>query len=83
MGLRYAWRAAVLALAMAGGTAAAEDADDAVDDADLPGIDFLEYLGSWDETDEDWLWVIEWNPDDSDAETEDPDGSGKPESEVR
>ena len=25
-----------------------------------PGLDFLEYLGSWQENDEEWLAVAEW-----------------------
>ena len=29
----------------------------AADDEDLPDIEFLEYLGSWDESDEDWQLV--------------------------
>ena len=27
----------------------------AADDEEMPEIDFLEYLGSWEESDEDWL----------------------------
>ncbi len=33
-------------------------ADDAADDA--PELDFLAYLGSWQESDEEWLAVAEW-----------------------
>jgi hypothetical protein len=29
----------------------------AADDEELPDVDFLEYLGSWDESDEDWQVV--------------------------
>ena len=27
---------------------------------DAPDLDFLEYLGSWQESDEEWLAVAEW-----------------------
>jgi hypothetical protein len=33
-------------------------ADDVADDA--PELDFLAYLGSWQESDEEWLAVAEW-----------------------
>lgn len=29
-------------------------------DDDAPDLDFLEYLGSWQESDEEWLAVAEW-----------------------
>lgn len=29
-------------------------------DEDAPDLDFLEYLGSWQESDEEWLAVAEW-----------------------
>jgi hypothetical protein len=28
------------------------------DDAEAPNLEFLEYLGSWDETDEDWVILV-------------------------
>ena len=28
-------------------------------DTDLPEMDFLEYLGLWEESDEDWVWISE------------------------
>ncbi len=28
------------------------------DDAEAPGLEFLEYLGSWDESDEDWVILV-------------------------
>ena len=31
------------------------------DDDELPDVEFLEYLGSWDESDEDWLLVSDVN----------------------
>ncbi len=39
-------------------TAADDAADDVADDA--PELDFLAYLGSWQESDEEWLAVAEW-----------------------
>ncbi len=36
-------------------TSAAAMADDETDTEETPDMDFLEYLGMWDETDEDWL----------------------------
>ena len=30
-------------------------------DDTAPDLDFLEYLGSWDSTDEEWLAVVEWD----------------------
>ncbi len=39
-------------------TAADHAADDVADDA--PELDFLAYLGSWQESDEEWLAVAEW-----------------------
>jgi hypothetical protein len=36
-------------LALSGGVTAEDD--------ELPDVEFLEYLGSWDESDEDWLLV--------------------------
>ena len=44
--------AVICSLAGAGGIAAA-------DDEPLPDIEFLEYLGSWEETDEDWVLLSE------------------------
>lgn len=32
-------------------------------DETAPELDFLEYLGSWQETDEEWLVVSEWDPE--------------------
>ena len=50
------------ALALGNGASAADGA---------PESEFLEYLGSWDESDEDWLTVAEW-PDRS-ADSNDAD----------
>ena len=47
MAARLLRRAAVCWLALATAMATADD--------DAPDLEFLEYLGSWDESDEDWL----------------------------
>ena len=36
--------------------------------AELPGLDFLEYLGSWQERDDDWLVVAELQAKDIDKQ---------------
>jgi hypothetical protein len=47
----------------------------AADEVEDPGLDFLEYLGSWQAEDEEWVIAAEWeNP----AETK-PDGKPEPE----
>lgn len=68
-----------------GNTPAGVEAPDAdtSGDADTPGLDFLEYLGSWQDSDEDWLWVIEWDPENEDLDAVSPDDSQAPETEVR
>lgn len=63
----------------------AQEADDSVE-ADDPDVDFLEYLGSWQDNDEEWLIVSEWEPDESAPDPGDTDGGtpsadGKPEEE--
>ena len=46
----HSLRVAVLySLVVVSGSALAEDEEE------LPDLEFLEYLGSWDESDEDWL----------------------------
>jgi hypothetical protein len=35
------------------------------DDTAAPDLDFLEYLGTWAEDDEEWLAIEEWEKDDS------------------
>jgi hypothetical protein len=42
----------VIASVLLGGTAGAT-----TDDDELPDVEFLEYLGSWEESDEDWVLV--------------------------
>lgn len=82
------WLPALVAL-LAGVTVAADDTEEngapgaAAPDAGVPGLDFLEYLGSWQDSDEDWLWVIEWEPDNEDVDAASPDDSQAPETEVR
>jgi hypothetical protein len=31
--------------------------------ADPPGLDFFEYLGSWQDTDDEWYEIAEWDKD--------------------
>lgn len=50
--LRLQWAVVLGLIAGAGAAAAADDA--------LPDLDFLEYLGSWEESDEDWLLFDEF-----------------------
>ena len=40
-----------------------------------PGLDFLEYLGTWAEEDDEWLAIEEWQKDEVAEPDEDPDGS--------
>jgi hypothetical protein len=47
-------------------SAAAQDADDAV----LPDLDFLEYLGAWAAEDDEWLAIEEWRRDNPEDEGE-------------
>lgn len=35
------------------------------DEATAPDLDFLEYLGTWAEDDDEWLAIEEWTNDDS------------------
>jgi hypothetical protein len=61
-------RRRVWLLPMALGALALGNGASATDGA--PDTEFLEYLGSWDESDEDWLTVAEWpkrSVDSSDA----------------
>jgi hypothetical protein len=46
------------------GGASAALAQDAAD----PGLELLEYLGSWQGSDEEWLAIIDWHGDEADAE---------------
>lgn len=51
----------------------AEDADDGVDAA--PDMEFLEYLGSWEDSDEEWMLFA--GEDDAPAERADPAPDGE------
>jgi len=42
-------------------SAAAAQETQEVQETEDPGLDFLEYLGSWQEEDEEWLIVAEWD----------------------
>jgi hypothetical protein len=66
--MRRAWL--VLSGALGGGLIAAVPAPAVAEDA--PDLAFLEYLGSWEESDDEWELVAEWD-EDSDAEQEDQD----------
>ena len=48
-------------LAAFGGLSLVAQAQEA-EEAEGAGLDFLEYLGSWQENDEEWLVVEEWDP---------------------
>jgi hypothetical protein len=41
-----------------------------------PDLDFLEYLGTWAEEDDEWLAIEEWEKDEVAEPEEDPEGSG-------
>ena len=70
------WR---LSIAVLGGvwiaTTPADEAGDE-DEAEIPDLDFLEYLGSWQDSDADWLIVSEWEDDRL------PRADGRPEAEA-
>ena len=40
-----------------------------------PDLDFLEYLGTWAEEDDEWLAIEEWEKDEVAEPDEDPEGS--------
>jgi hypothetical protein len=40
-----------------------------------PDLDFLEYLGTWAEEDDEWLAIEEWQKDEAAEPDEDPEGS--------
>jgi hypothetical protein len=67
-----------LLLGFAGPAAAADD--------ELPELDFLEYLGSWEESDEDWElfkeFAVETTPDD-DKEQSETEAAGASDSDAR
>jgi hypothetical protein len=79
-----AWIAIALALGgscwLAG--AAAQEADDAA----VPDLDFLEYLGAWAGEDDEWLAIEEWrkgNPEDDGEAADDEDAERKDEDDAR
>jgi len=47
------------------------------EDEDIPEMDFLEYLGMWEETDEDWELLNELAVAENDDERSDPVPEGK------
>lgn len=66
---RRAWGVAVAWLGLAAASVGQE--------SQAPELDFLEYLGSWQDTDEEWLIVAEWEDEDIDEQ----DKARKPEPE--
>jgi hypothetical protein len=40
-------------------------------EADVPDPEFLEYLGSWQADDDEWLLIAEWEKDDPDKDRRD------------
>lgn len=42
-------------------------------DADAPDLDFLEYLGSWQAEDDEWLVIAEWEKDNPPGKDQDAD----------
>jgi hypothetical protein len=72
---RHALEIAVLCSLVAGGGKALANEDE-----ELPDIEFLEYLGSWEESDEDWLLFNEVNSEPAagdEQETNDPENVAK------
>lgn len=62
--------------------AAAQEADDAV----VPDLDFLEYLGAWAGEDDEWLAIEEWrkgNPEDEGEAADGDDAERKDEDDAR
>jgi hypothetical protein len=45
-----------------------------VQDDDAPDLDFLEYLGSWQAEDDEWLVIAEWEKDNPGKDGQDADG---------
>lgn len=60
--------------ALGGACAAGVQADEK--EQEIPDLEFLEYLGSWQESDEEWLIVSEWEEDRV------PRADGRPEAEA-
>ncbi len=76
-GSRVNYCLAGVLLATSGGAWSADDtAPDAADDADaVPDMEFLEYLGSWEESDEEWILFA--GEDDVPARRADPAPDGE------
>jgi hypothetical protein len=43
-------------------------------EAEEPELDFLEYLGSWQDSDDEWLIVAEWEGDDESRQKDEQSG---------
>lgn len=65
----HGFSAMLCGLLLCGGVAAAEDED-------LPDTDFLEYLGMWEESDEDWQ-ILEETMTAENTERSDPAAEGE------
>jgi hypothetical protein len=70
-------RVTVLAVGGSWWLAAAEAQE--AEPAPAPDLDFLEYLGTWAEEDDEWLAIEEWQKDNGDAADEGAPKAPKPE----
>lgn len=57
------FRLAMVALALRLANAQGQEADQGPDQEQSPDLDFLEYLGTWAEEDDEWLAIEEWEKD--------------------
>ncbi len=57
------FRLAMVALAFRLANAQGQEADQGPDQEQSPDLDFLEYLGTWAEEDDEWLAIEEWEKD--------------------
>ncbi len=57
------FRLVMVALALRLASAQGQEADQRPDQEESPDLDFLEYLGTWAEEDDEWLAIEEWEKD--------------------
>lgn len=57
------FRLAMVALALRLASAQAQEAEQGPEQEQGPDLDFLEYLGTWAEEDDEWLAIEEWEKD--------------------
>jgi hypothetical protein len=75
-GSRAEYFLAGVLLATSGGAWSEDTTEDAADNADaVPDMEFLEYLGSWEDSDEEWMLFA--GEDDAPAERTDPAPDGE------